>query len=54
VILDFRGNGGGSLEDAVKLAGLFFEEGPVVQIRNQIGKISRLEDPDKRFNMKGR
>ncbi|NLG14757.1 MAG: carboxy terminal-processing peptidase [Lentisphaerae bacterium] len=53
VILDFRGNGGGSLEDAVKLAGLFFEEGPVVQIRNQIGKISRLEDPDKTVQYEG-
>lgn len=34
LILDLRGNGGGSLEEAIKLAGLFFKEGPVVQVRS--------------------
>ncbi|MCR4572748.1 MAG: carboxy terminal-processing peptidase [Lentisphaeria bacterium] len=47
VVLDFRGNGGGSLDDAVSLAGLFFKEGPVVQIRDQQGGVKRLMDRDK-------
>ena len=46
VVLDFRGNGGGSLDDAVALAGLFFEQGPVVQIKKSTGEIQRLQDPD--------
>lgn len=33
VILDLRRNGGGSLEEAIKLTGLFIKEGPVVQVR---------------------
>lgn len=32
VILDLRRNGGGSLEEAVKLTGLFIKKGPVVQV----------------------
>ena len=46
VVLDFRGNGGGSLEDAIALAGLFFNNGPVVQVRNSSGDIRALQDPD--------
>ena len=33
VILDLRGNGGGSLRDVVDMTGLFFEDGPVVQVK---------------------
>ncbi len=33
VIVDLRGNGGGSLTEATLLTGLFIEKGPVVQIR---------------------
>lgn len=33
VILDLRRNGGGSLEEAIKLTGLFIKQGPVVQVR---------------------
>ncbi len=46
VILDLRGNGGGALEDAVNLAGLFFPEGPVVQVKNRDGSIRVLSDED--------
>ncbi len=46
VVLDFRGNGGGSLEDAIALAGLFFNKGPVVQVRWSGGEIRSLQDPD--------
>ena len=47
VVLDFRGNGGGSLDDAVNLAGLFFKAGPVVQVRDQQGRARHLTDKDK-------
>ncbi len=35
VILDLRNNGGGALQDAVKMAGLFIETGPIVQVRGK-------------------
>src|SRR6185503_650956 len=38
VILDLRRNGGGSLEEAVKLTGLFIKEGPVVQVSGPEGE----------------
>ncbi len=34
IVFDLRGNGGGSLPDAVEMAGLFIKEGPIVQVRN--------------------
>ncbi len=48
IILDLRNNGGGALEEAVNLTGLFIADGPVVQIRNsQGGKlVLRDEDPE--------
>lgn len=39
VVIDLRGNGGGYLEEARTLTGLFVERGPVVQIRMANGKI---------------
>ena len=33
LVVDLRNNGGGALVDAVKIAGLFIDKGPVVQIR---------------------
>ncbi len=38
VILDLRNNGGGSLNDAIKIGGLFIEDGPIVQVNNKIRK----------------
>lgn len=35
IILDLRNNGGGSLDDVVKMAGLFIDEGPIVQIKEK-------------------
>jgi carboxyl-terminal processing protease len=46
VVLDLRRNGGGSLEEAIRLAGLFIKEGPVVQIKRANGDIEVREDTD--------
>jgi len=39
IILDLRHNGGGSLEEAINLTGLFIPSGPVVQTRDPDGHI---------------
>lgn len=46
VIVDLRGNGGGSLSEASLLTGLFIDRGPVVQIRNSVGNVSIRGDHD--------
>lgn len=46
VILDLRRNGGGSLEEAIRLTGLFIKQGPVVQIKDADGGIQCDEDND--------
>src|SRR5690606_16878618 len=40
VVLDLRDNGGGSLNEAIELTGLFIDDGPVVQVRESGGRIS--------------
>lgn len=44
VVLDLRGNGGGSLSEAVELTGLFIDQGPVVQVRESGGRVSVESD----------
>jgi carboxyl-terminal processing protease len=44
VLLDLRGNGGGSLKEAVELTGLFIGKGPVVQQRNAKGRVTVERD----------
>ncbi len=46
IILDLRGNPGGSLEEAVKLTGLFIKEGPVVLARSPDGSVNVDSDTD--------
>ena len=46
IILDLRRNGGGSLEEAINLTGLFIKKGPVVQVKDPDGKIIVDEDTD--------
>lgn len=43
LVLDLRGNGGGSLEEAIKLTGLFVPAGPVVQAKDWRGNITWRE-----------
>jgi carboxyl-terminal processing protease len=46
VILDLRRNGGGSLEEAIRLTGLFIKEGPIVQVRDTEGGVQVDDDTD--------
>ena len=47
IVIDLRNNGGGSLYDVVQMAGLFIEEGPIVQVKDRDNKPSVLRDKDK-------
>ncbi len=46
IIIDLRGNGGGSLNEATLLTGLFIDKGPVVQIRDGANRIAVNRDQD--------
>lgn len=46
IVFDLRMNGGGSLPESIKIAGLFFDKGPVVQIKEADGKIFPQVDVD--------
>ena len=46
LIIDLRGNGGGSLRTAVDMAGLFIKEGPIVQVASSGSKTEVLKDND--------
>lgn len=46
LVVDLRSNGGGALTEASALSGLFFASGPVVQIRDHMGRISVNGDDD--------
>ncbi len=46
IIVDLRGNGGGSLPEAIALSGLFIDKGPVVQIRYESGRIDVEQNRD--------
>lgn len=46
LVIDLRNNGGGSLEEAINLTGLFIPQGPVVQVRSTQGRVEVLPDQD--------
>jgi len=46
IIMDLRGNGGGSLKTAVDITGFFIEQGPVVQVKSIGGRKEVLKDQD--------
>ncbi|MCS7052106.1 MAG: carboxy terminal-processing peptidase [Ignavibacterium sp.] len=46
LIIDLRNNGGGALNEAVELTGLFINYGPVVQVRNSMNFIDINSDTD--------
>ncbi|MCP4216403.1 MAG: tail-specific protease, partial [bacterium] len=53
LILDLRSNTGGALTDAVGMSGLFFPEGPVVQVRDKRVGIKKLDDKDPKTQYDG-
>jgi carboxyl-terminal processing protease len=46
LVVDLRRNGGGSLEEAISLTGLFLKSGPIVQTKDFHDHISISTDPD--------
>lgn len=46
VVIDLRDNGGGSLQEAKTLTGLFIDQGPTVQIRTKSNRVDVLNDRD--------
>ena len=44
LVIDLRGNGGGSLEESRTLTGLFIDRGPIVQIRTKNNRVDILRD----------
>ncbi|WP_333602893.1 carboxy terminal-processing peptidase [Pantoea eucrina] len=46
VVIDLRTNGGGALTEAVSLSGLFIPGGPVVQVRDNNGRVREDSDTD--------
>lgn len=53
IVMDLRGNGGGSLYDVVQMAGLFIEDGPICQVKGRGERAKILDDRDKSVKYTG-
>lgn len=53
LIVDLRGNGGGSLETVVNMTGLFIDKGPVVQVKSASSRKDVLYDKDPKVQWDG-
>ncbi|KFA59676.1 C-terminal processing peptidase [Gilliamella sp. Choc4-2] len=47
LVIDLRDNGGGSLAEVITLTGLFIDSGPVVQVRDNLQKVTIYDDKKK-------
>jgi carboxyl-terminal processing protease len=47
LILDLRNNGGGSMWEAMQLAGIFIDAGPIASVKEKTGKVTFLKDPNR-------
>lgn len=47
LIIDLRYNGGGSIWEAMQLAGIFIDIGPVASMKDREGKVNFLKDPNR-------
>jgi len=46
IVIDVRDNGGGSLQEVVNMVGLFIKTGPIVQIKDKLGRSYQMSDND--------
>jgi carboxyl-terminal processing protease len=53
LVVDLRGNGGGSLREATELTGLFIHGGPVVQVRRHDGAVEVIQEPSRSIAYSG-
>ena len=53
IVLDLRNNGGGGLQEAVSLSGLFLNPGPVVMVKTLHGRIETYTNPHRKPLYKG-
>src|SRR4051812_23706058 len=53
LVIDLRRNGGGLLSEAVDLTGLFITQGPVVQVRDSMGRLQVDSDTNSEVNYDG-
>jgi len=53
IVMDVRDNGGGSLKTVVDIAGLFINQGPIVQVKSAAGKKEVLYDKDPKIQWDG-
>ncbi|WP_163832998.1 carboxy terminal-processing peptidase [Spartinivicinus ruber] len=53
LVIDLRNNGGGSLQEANELTGLFIPSGPTVLVKNHLGRVSPKVDSDNQVAYKG-
>lgn len=44
IVVDMHNNGGGALAEAIEMSGLFIDQGPVVQVKDEQGNIEALRD----------
>src|SRR5688572_6671374 len=53
ITIDLRNNGGGSLQEAINLTGLFIKNGPVVQVKSSDNRIEVLTDDNSEIAYNG-
>ena len=53
ILVDLRNNGGGSLQEAIDLTGLFIDYGPVVQVKSSSGCVEIEKDYDELIHYDG-
>ena len=53
ILLDLRNNGGGSLQTAIEISGLFINKGPIVQVRYRDQKPEIKNDTDPKIQWRG-